>query len=115
MHELSIAQSIISLAENAVPKNKPGIITAVKIQVGELSGIEIDPLQFSFNIIKENTALQQAELVIEIVPGEALCNDCGTTFHLNSFGNGCSSCNSFKLTITKGKEMKVLSISVEEQ
>lgn len=113
MHELSIAQSIISLAESAIPKDNPGSITAVKLQVGELSGIEIDPLQFSFNIIKENTKLKNAELVIEIIPGEALCNECGKSFHLNSFGNGCPSCKSFKLIITKGKEMKVVNISVE--
>lgn len=114
MHELSIAQSIISIAENAVPENAKGMIVAIRIQVGELSGIEIESLLFSFSIIKANTRLCDAALEIEKIAGEAICNDCNQTFHLESFGNTCPNCNGYSLNILKGKEMKVVNIVVDE-
>lgn len=114
MHELSIAQSIIKLAENALPPNEEVQVSAVRIQVGELSGIEIDPLQFSFSIIKANTRLHNATLEIEIVLGEAHCNTCQKPFHLSALGNTCPVCNGYSLQITKGKEMKVMNILVDE-
>ena len=114
MHELSIAQSIIKLAENALPTNTDVEVSAVRIQVGELSGIEIDSLQFSFSIIKANTRLHNATLEIEVISGEAICNNCNHIFHLSALGNTCPSCNGYTLQITKGKEMKVINILVGE-
>jgi hydrogenase nickel incorporation protein HypA/HybF len=114
MHELSIAQSILSIAEKAFPADSKGVITAVNIQVGELSSIEIESLKFAFSAIQEDTLLQKAELNIETIPGEAQCQDCNTIFHLPAFGNPCPHCNSFSLKILKGREMKVLSITLDE-
>ena len=53
MHELSIAQSIISIAENAAPKDHSTHITSVGLQIGELSGIEIESLKFALSVIKK--------------------------------------------------------------
>jgi len=53
MHELSIAHSILSIAENAVPENSKAFVTSVGLQIGELSGIEIESLEFAFSVIKQ--------------------------------------------------------------
>ena len=112
MHELSIAQSILSIAEKAAPP--VGIITGVNIQVGELSSIEVEALKFAFQAIKDDTLLQKAELNIEIIMGESHCLDCHTIFHLPTYGTPCPNCHGFSLKITKGREMKVLSITIDE-
>ncbi|HEX4877274.1 MAG TPA: hydrogenase maturation nickel metallochaperone HypA [Chitinophagaceae bacterium] len=112
MHELSIAQSILSIAEKAAPAE--GIITGVNIQVGELSSIEVESLLFAFDAIKDDTVLQKAELNIEVIPGEARCQDCGLTFHLGAYGHPCPKCSGFSLKILKGREMKVTSLTVED-
>lgn len=112
MHELSIAQSILSIAGKAAPPG--GVITGVNIQVGELSSIEADALRFAFQAIKEDTILNKADLNIEIIPGEAECLDCHSVFHLHGYGTYCPHCRGFALKITKGREMKVLSITIEE-
>jgi hydrogenase nickel incorporation protein HypA/HybF len=114
MHELSIAQSILSIAEKAAPPAGEGIVTAINIKVGELSSIEMEALKFAFCAVKEDTVLQKAELHIEMIPGEANCLDCGITFHLPAFGQPCPQCSSFSLKITGGREMKVTSLTVEE-
>jgi hydrogenase nickel incorporation protein HypA/HybF len=114
MHELSIAHSILSIAERSLPAGSEGTITAVNVQIGELSSIETEALVFAFSAIRSGTVLERAELNIEMIPGEASCSDCGTVFHLNSFGTPCPKCQGFLLNILQGKELKVLSLTVEE-
>ncbi len=114
MHELSIAHSIMSIAERSLPAGSDGVITGVNIQVGELSGIETEALLFAFSAIKSGTVLEAAELLIEIIPGEARCTDCDTVFPLHSFGTACPNCQGYLLNILRGKELKVLSLTVEE-
>jgi len=112
MHELSIAQSILAIAQKAAPPD--GIITGVNIQVGELSSIEIESLKFAFTAIRDETILQKADLNIDIIPGEAQCADCNNIFHLPAFGHPCPRCQGFSLKILRGREMKVTSLTVEE-
>lgn len=114
MHELSLAHSILSIAERAVPLNKNVVVTGISLQIGELSGIETDALEFAFSIIKEGTLLKNAGLQIEMVKGEALCLDCKHIFPLSLYGTSCPQCKSYSIEIKKGKEMKVLALSVEE-
>ncbi len=112
MHELSIAQSILAIAQKAAPPD--GIITGVNIQVGELSSIEIESLKFAFTAIRDETVLQKADLNIDIIPGEAQCADCNNIFHLPAFGHPCPRCQGFSLKILRGREMKVTSLTVED-
>jgi hydrogenase nickel incorporation protein HypA/HybF len=114
MHELSIAHSILSIAEKALPANNNSMVTGIQLEIGELSGIEIDALEFAFSVIKADTILRNAELAIQIVKGEAECLDCNKTFFLNSYGTSCPVCKSYSMRILKGKEMKVLNITVDE-
>lgn len=114
MHELSIAHSILSIAEKSTPTEGKGIITAVSMQIGQLSSIEIDSLRFAFEAIKSNTVLEKAELNIDIIEGEAKCQDCQTIFQLNAYGTACPNCKSYGVTILKGTEMKILSLTIDE-
>lgn len=114
MHELSIAQSILSIAENALPKNTDAVVTSIGLQIGELSGIEMESLTFTFSILKLDTVLKNAILDIEIIKGEAACTVCQVVFPISSYGICCPACKSYSMTILKGREMKVLNIVVEE-
>lgn len=114
MHELSIAHSIIQIATQTYPADKAGKITAITLQIGELSSIETDALRFAFEAVKDNTILQYAVLDIELIAGEASCSDCGTVFAMPQYGTPCPQCGSYLAHIEKGKEMRVLSLTVDE-
>jgi hydrogenase nickel incorporation protein HypA/HybF len=114
MHELSLAHSILCLTDNALHENSKGVVTRVDLQIGELSGIEIESLQFAFSVIKENTLLQNAELNIQIIKGKAVCAECKTIFPLSSYGLCCPQCKSYSIKIVKGREMRILDIVVDE-
>lgn len=114
MHELSIAQSILTIAKNAVPQNCNASVSSVGLQIGELSSIEIESLEFAFSVLKVDTIFKNAELNIELVKGEAECNECKTVFPARSYISCCPDCHSFSKKIIMGREMRVLNIVVEE-
>ncbi len=114
MHEISIANSILSIASSAIPCNNNAMVSAIGLQIGELAGIEIESLKFAFSIIRANTLLQNAELNIKIIKGEAICNECETIFPFRDYGTGCPKCSSYSMKIIKGRELQVLNIIVEE-
>jgi hydrogenase nickel incorporation protein HypA/HybF len=114
MHELSVAQSILSIAENAAPKTTNTTITSIHLQIGELSGIELEPLKFAFSIIKKDTILEHAELDIELIRGEAYCPQCKSEFHMHYYGASCPNCGNYFIHVSKGREMRVVNLVVDE-
>ncbi|MCX7985449.1 MAG: hydrogenase maturation nickel metallochaperone HypA [Bacteroidales bacterium] len=113
MHELSIAQSILTIVNEAIPSEHLKKIKTIYLQIGSLSGIEIDALTFSFDILKERTAYPSAKLSIEIIEAQGKCKNCSTIFKYKSFGFACPTCGSYSITIISGKEMKVVGIEVD--
>jgi hydrogenase nickel incorporation protein HypA/HybF len=113
MHELSIAQSIISTLEKVVPEGDYGKVSQIHLQIGQLSGIEIDALQFSFDIIKEKSVFSKAVLITDIIEGEAMCNSCNTLFAYASYGCSCPTCGSYDIRIVKGKELRILDVTIQ--
>jgi len=115
MHELSIAQSILSIVEKAAPRDDHAVIKSVGLQIGELSGVELEALKFAMSIIKEDTILQNAELKIDIIKGEAECLECGKIFPMNFFGVACPQCGAYRSKILTGREMKVVNLTVDDE
>lgn len=115
MHEVSIANSIIQIIQDALPADKNGFVSAVNIKVGQLSAIETEALLFAFDIVKAKTPLSRAVLNIEIIEGKATCSECDTTFLLESYATPCPNCKSYLVKIIQGKEMKVVSFDMENE
>jgi hydrogenase nickel incorporation protein HypA/HybF len=67
MHELSIALSLIELAQ-AEGERLGGRICAVHIRIGPLAGVAKDALLFSYEVATHDTPLEGSALVIEEVP-----------------------------------------------
>jgi len=77
MHELSIASSLVESVLNIVnapPKKK---IMRVLLQIGELTCIEPEQLQFCYTAVTKDTAIEGATLEIERVPAMVACPQCG--------------------------------------
>lgn len=71
MHELSIAMSMIEMAE-AEAVARGGRVTALHLKLGLLSGVAKEALEFSYEIACEGTALEGSQLVIEEAQGREL-------------------------------------------
>jgi len=113
MHEMSVAINIIEIASAEAAKHNSNIVTGVEVEIGQLSGIEIDSLKFSFDIAKKNTPLQKANTKFILISAEAICKDCNNKFLIDDFIDSCPHCNNYDLEIIKGKELKVRSINID--
>lgn len=110
MHEMSIVASIVDIAESEAKKADAKIISEIELDIGTVSGIEIDALNFAFKCIKPKTMLKNAEIKINIIQAKSKCNDCTFEFKTDTVYSLCPECNSYKTKIIQGKEMKVKSI-----
>ena len=72
MHELSIAVSIVEIAEEELARHGGERVCAIRLQVGALAGVAKEALDFSFHLACEGTPVQGSQLIIEETPGENL-------------------------------------------
>lgn len=113
MHELSIAMSIVEIAEENINQANLSKVTEIELDVGELSGVVFDALEFAMVEAVKDTVLQNAVRKINRIPGKARCNECGFEFELEDIYTPCPKCASFDNEIIKGKELKVKSLIAE--
>ena len=113
MHEAAVAEDILGIAIDAAKKADANAITEVNIAVGEMTGLELSSLEFSFNVIKDGTIAQNAALNISRTKLIGQCNKCGRKIHLTHYNFFCPYCKEGILKIISGREMKVLSIETE--
>jgi hydrogenase nickel incorporation protein HypA/HybF len=113
MHELSIALSIVELAEEEARKANASLISKIEVEIGIMAGIENEALLFCWDSAIQGTMAGQAELVIHSIHGEAQCLECGKDFPIETFFAECPFCKSFRYNITKGKELRVSSLIVD--
>ena len=115
MHEFSLALNIVDIANETAENANAETISSIEIEVGSLSGVIIEALEFALDTAKENTVLEKAEIHITPLTAEAMCRECNHTFSPESFFAPCPQCGSFDFDITRGKELKVKSITIEEK
>lgn len=112
MHELSIALGIVKIAEDETSKAKAKQVTKIELEIGTLSGIELDALNFVWESAVENSVLEKAEKKIIVIEGKGKCIDCDTEFEMENIYDCCPKCGSNFKGILKGKELKVKSLEV---
>jgi len=114
MHELSIAQDILSIVERAVPEQERNLVRTVKVAIGEQSGVVADSLQFCFETLVSESSIRGALLSIDPVPFTVHCRNCDAT---SSPGDGtmvCPACGSTDTEITGGTDLRVLEVELED-
>ncbi|MGV6844694.1 MAG: hydrogenase maturation nickel metallochaperone HypA/HybF [Lutibacter sp.] len=112
MHELSIAVGIVDLAEKELAKVKETKVSEIELEIGKLSGVEIDALNFVWEAAVKNSVLEHAHKIIHVIEGKAVCSDCNTSFKVENIYDACPNCKGYLKHIIKGKELKVKSLNV---
>lgn len=115
MHELGIAQSILDIVQQSVPKDLEPDVRKIKIRVGQLAGVVPDSLDFCFGVIIGETNMKKAALCIEQIPTLSRCKDCKSQFEVENLAFVCPSCGSSRLELLSGKELEVVEIEVADR
>ncbi len=114
MHELSIAQSILNtVLQEKTSRQLPHILKIV-VHIGALSDVVPEALKFGFDAIKQDTALAETELHIEIIPVRGQCKACGNDFDVQNFVFTCPHCQSGQIQMVRGDELHIAYLEVEE-
>jgi hydrogenase nickel incorporation protein HypA/HybF len=114
MHELSIATRLIEIASERAAE-AGGRVTTVTVRVGRLTCVHEDALRFGFDIAREGTPLDQAELRIVSVPVSVWCPPCGREFELAGIQRlACPHCGRPTADIRSGRELDLESIELSE-
>ena len=113
MHELSIAQSLLSIVLDEARRHEVSRVTKVAVKIGALAGVVPHALTFSFDLIKEGTVAAQAELVVEQTPAMGSCHACGAEMDMSRLVDKCPACGSSDISLTGGQELYVDHIEAE--
>lgn len=114
MHEVSLAEGIIEIVENAAKNAGAKSVSEVRVAVGELSNVEIEALRFAFESVKKGTVADKAELAVDRPEGRAWCMSCSREVPLHRFGDACPVCGGYQLTPTGGRDMRVIDLKAND-
>ncbi|HEY3308031.1 MAG TPA: hydrogenase maturation nickel metallochaperone HypA [Desulfuromonadaceae bacterium] len=109
MHEMSITQGIIEICEKHAQGKK---VLSVDIEIGVLSNIVPEAIEFCFEACSRGTLMEGATLNVIRVPGSGRCHDCGAETPLQAVLDACAQCGSLLVKIEAGEEMRVKEIEV---
>lgn len=113
MHEMSIAQSIINLALEEAGRAGLDRVAQVRLKIGRMSGVVPDSLAFCWELMTGEGPIQGAELVMEEIPVQALCQECEEGFQVEEYDFTCPSCGSERTKIVAGRELTLSAIAGE--
>lgn len=110
MHEMSITQSVVEICtQNAGGRR----VTSVILEIGDLSGVVPDAIEFCFEACTRDTLLDGARLLIERVQALGRCRDCKAEFALSAYYDPCPACGGFGVDVLSGEELRVKELEVE--
>ena len=111
MHEAGIADDILAVVLQYAEGRK---ITAVKIKVGELAGINTDSLLFHLECLSQEKHITPLKFDIQKIPAVFICQ-CGHQYQSVDPLMACPVCGGYEREIIEGKDCIVENIEVKDE
>ena len=125
MHELSISQTIAKTVLEKASEQKARNILFVEIEIGELTLLNPEQVEFWLEEIFKKTPAKDAKIQIRKIHPQMKCQDCqwqgkikgrdDPRYHTYFFNPPCPSCGSTSLDIKKGKECLIKRITISHR
>ena len=113
MHELGIVFYIIRDVKQAAEENHVSHVSAVVMNIGEVSTIVPEYLTDCWRwAADKEDLLRGCELKINLLPAVTRCGDCGEDYPTVRHGKTCPHCNSQKTWLLHGNEVEIKEIEV---
>ncbi len=113
MHELSLAQSVVSLLLQEARRHDIGSIQQVCLRVGALRAVVPELLQTGLELVSRGTPAEGARFLVEQVPGQARCARCRATYAVEDLLLVCPACGALGGEILAGQELQLLEFDGE--
>jgi len=113
MHELSIANSIIEIAEEEAYRRKVRV-SGVHLKLGPLSGVVKEALLSAYEIAIAGTSMEGSRLIVEDVPISVYCPKCCQSRSVKSMQLLCCPvCQTPVSDIREGAQLEVTALEIE--
>jgi hydrogenase nickel incorporation protein HypA/HybF len=114
MHELSIAMSIVEMAEEEAQRHG-GHVSAVHLKLGALSGVVKEALLSSYEMACFDTPLTGSRLIVEEIPIVVFCDRCQAQRGiLSPQWFCCPECGTPTSQVIRGKEIEVVALEMQQ-
>jgi hydrogenase nickel incorporation protein HypA/HybF len=112
MHEMSLAEGVLQIVEDAARRQGFARVTAVRLEIGRLASVEPEALRFCFEAVVRGSLAEGARLEIVDTPGTGWCLQCSETVAIGALYDPCPRCGSYQVQPTGGTEMRVMDLEV---
>ncbi|UTH73058.1 hydrogenase maturation nickel metallochaperone HypA [Chromobacterium sp. IIBBL 290-4] len=112
MHELTLAENVVHIAEAAARRAGARRVTRVRLALGLLAHVETDTLLYCCQLAARGSLAEDAEFQAERRPALAHCGDCGCEAELSALPACCPRCDGENLSLEGGDEMRVIDIGI---
>ena len=113
MHEVGITRSIVEIAERSAREQGAGRVVSVTVEIGGLSGVVAEAVEFCFDACTKETFLDGARLIVERIPGKGRCRDCGAETALDQYTFACPACGGYALEVLQGNELSIREMEID--
>ncbi len=113
MHELSLAENILTIVEDTASQNACRRVKEIHLVIGALAGVEIEALRFCLDAVLKGSIAEGARVVIDILPGQGYCFSCGQTVAIAAHFDPCPRCGSYQVQATGGRDLRVQELLAE--
>lgn len=113
MHEMSLCESILQTLEQQAQVQNYRKVKVVWLEIGDLAGVEVEALRFSFGVVMQGSLAEQASLEVITVPGRAWCAACATEVLVQHRYDACPVCDDYRLQLLDGEQMRIKELEVE--
>ena len=112
MHEISLAEGVLQLIEDAAHQQEFTKVTTVWLEIGQLAGVEAEAMRFCFDAVTRGSVAEGAQLEILATPGAGWCMQCSATVALSEVFGACPQCGTHQVQVTGGTQMRVKELEV---
>ena len=113
MHELSIAMSLLDLAQEELYRQGGGQLLALHLKLGPLSGVVQEALIGAFDQARKSTDFPDCRLLIEETPILVNCSTCGGVHPARSIQEiCCQNCGTPATQIVSGRELELSAMEI---
>ncbi|ELS00784.1 hydrogenase nickel insertion protein HypA [Xenococcus sp. PCC 7305] len=112
MHEVSIMQNTLDIAIAQAQENSAKKIDNLTMNIGKLSGVIPEALEFAFDILIQGTIAENAQLKIKTIPIVCYCQSCDHNFQPAEYIFECPQCQEISINIVTGRELELASVVV---
>ncbi|MFN6960628.1 MAG: hydrogenase maturation nickel metallochaperone HypA [Rhodocyclaceae bacterium] len=113
MHEMSLVEGVRELIIEAAAREGFTRVRSVRVEIGQLSGVEREAFEFCFDLAMRGGIADGARLDVVATPGRGRCAACGQETALAMIYDPCEHCGAYPVEVIAGTAMRVIDLEVE--